>query len=256
MTPRDGSVVRLLEVDPDLGTGLSGERLEAATRDAVGRLRRLASGPWSRSDYGSFDASVMGLYVIEGVLAREVSLSNTTCTELLGHGDLLRPWDEDGPYAPVPSEVEWTVLQPTAVAVLDARFAATTARWPEVLGAMTGRAIQRARWLSVQLAIRCLTRVDVRVLVLFWHLADRWGRVERDGVHVPMRLTHETLGRLIAVRRPSVTASLTRLRDQGYVERRPDRTWLLHSDGLRAVPDLYRHAPHGDLVREPEPDAG
>jgi CRP/FNR family transcriptional regulator, cyclic AMP receptor protein len=44
------------------------------------------------------------------------------------------------------------------------------------------------------------------VLVLFWHLADRWGRVERDGVHVPMRLTHELLGRLIAVRRATATA--------------------------------------------------
>ena len=249
---RNGSVVRLLEIDPELGRGLAGERLEAARRDTIGRVRTLAPGTWSWSDYRRFDAAVLGLFVIDGVLAREVSLSNTTCTELLGHGDLLRPWDEDGPYAPVPSSVDWTVLEPTAVAVLDARFAAATARWPEVLSGVTGRAVQRARWLSVQLAIRCLTRVDVRVLVLFWHLADRWGRVERDGVHLPMPLTHELLGRLIAVRRASVTTSLGRLRERGYIERRPDRTWLLHSHGLRAVPDLYRRATHGDVVRDPE----
>jgi CRP/FNR family transcriptional regulator, cyclic AMP receptor protein len=250
----NGSVVRLLEIDPDLGSGLSGDRLEAARRDIIGRVRTLAPGRWPRSDYRRFDAKVIGLFVIDGVLAREVSLSNTTCTELLGHGDLLRPWDEDGAYAPVPSSADWTVLEPTAVAVLDGRFAAATARWPEVLAGVTGRAVQRARWLSVQLAIRCLTRVDVRVLVLFWHLADRWGRVERDGVHVPMRLTHELVGRLIAVRRASVTTSLGRLRERGYIERRPDRTWLLHSDGLRAVPDLYRRAPPGDVV--PNPDEG
>jgi CRP/FNR family transcriptional regulator, cyclic AMP receptor protein len=193
-----------LEIDPELGSGLAGERFEAARRDTIGLVRTLPSGHWSWSDYRRFDASVIGLFVIEGLLAREVSLSNTICTELLGHGDLLRPLDEDGPYAPVPSSVDWTVLEPTAVAVLDARFAAATARWPEVLSGVTGRAVQRARWLSVQLAIRCLTRVDVRVLVLFWHLADRWGRVERNGVHVPMRLTHELLGRLIAVRRAKV----------------------------------------------------
>jgi CRP/FNR family transcriptional regulator, cyclic AMP receptor protein len=249
---RNGSVVRLLEIDPELGSGLSGDRLEAAKRDVIGRVRTLPPGPWSRSDYRRFDAAVIGLFVIDGVLAREVSLSNTTCTELLGHGDLLRPWDEDGAYAPVPSSADWTVLEPTAVAVLDGRFAAATARWPEVLSGVTGRAVQRARWLSVQLAIRCLTRVDVRVLVLFWHLADRWGRVERDGVHVPMRLTHALLARLIAVRRASVTASLGRLRERGFIERRPDRTWLLHSEGLRAVPDLYRSASHGDVVQHPE----
>jgi CRP/FNR family transcriptional regulator, cyclic AMP receptor protein len=90
------------------------------------------------------------------------------------------------------------------------------------------------------------------VLVLFWHLADRWGRVEPDGVHVPLRLTHELLGRLIAVRRASVTASLGRLRERGFIERRPDRSWLLHSDGLRAVPDLYRREPHSDVVPDPE----
>jgi Mn-dependent DtxR family transcriptional regulator len=67
-----------------------------------------------------------------------------------------------------------------------------------------------------------------------------------------MRLTHALLARLIAVRRASVTASLGRLRERGFIERRPDRTWLLHSGGLRAVPDLYRSAAHGDVVQDPE----
>jgi Mn-dependent DtxR family transcriptional regulator len=67
-----------------------------------------------------------------------------------------------------------------------------------------------------------------------------------------MRLTRELLGRLIAVRRATVRASPGRLRERGFIERRPDRTWLLHSDGLRAVPDLYRRAPAGDVVPYPE----
>jgi hypothetical protein len=88
---RNGSVVRLLEIDPELGRRLAGERLEAARRDTIGRVRTLAPGTWSWSDYRRFDAAVLGLFVIDGVLAREVSLSNTTCTELLGHGESAPP---------------------------------------------------------------------------------------------------------------------------------------------------------------------
>jgi CRP/FNR family transcriptional regulator, cyclic AMP receptor protein len=244
-------VVRILDVEPDLGRALSGDSLEAARRDVVGVVDRLAVGRWPHSSFERYGGSVMGLLVLEGLLAREVHLANTTCTELLGRGDLLRPWDEDGEYAPVPSEVEWEVLEQVRLVVLDERFVRTTARWPELLGALTGRALGRARWLSLQLAIRCLTRVDVRVLVLFWHLADRWGHVEQDGVAVPMRLTHETIGRLIAVRRASVTTSLKRLRERGFVLRRPDRTWLLHSEGLEAIPRLYHSASRADVVSRP-----
>jgi CRP/FNR family cyclic AMP-dependent transcriptional regulator len=244
----DSRVVRILDVEPDLGGALSGASLEAARRDAVGVVERLPVGAWPRSSFGRYDGRVMGLLVIDGLLAREVHLANTTCTELLGRGDLLRPWDEDGEFAPVPSAVDWEVLERVRVVVLDDRFVRATARWPELLGALTGRALQRARWLSLQLAIRCLTRVDVRVLVLFWHLADRWGHVEQDGVAVPMRLTHATIGRLIAVRRASVTTSLRRLRERGFVERRPDRTWLLQSAGLETIPRLYRAASRTDVV--------
>jgi len=94
---RNGSVVRLLDIDPDLGSGLSGERRDAARRDVIGLVRILPPGPWSRSDHRRFDPS-----------------------------------------------------------------------------------------------------------------------------------------------------------ERGFIERRPDRTWLLHSDGLRAVADLYRRAPAGDVVPYPE----
>jgi Mn-dependent DtxR family transcriptional regulator len=47
-----------------------------------------------------------------------------------------------------------------------------------------------------------------------------------DGIVVPLRLTHETLGALVAARRPSVTSALGRLADAGLL-RRGDGVWLL-----------------------------
>ena len=63
---------------------------------------------------------------------------------------------------------------------------------------------------------------------MLWHLAERWGRVSRNGVILPLRFSHEFLAKLVGVRRPSVTSAISRLRHEGIVERRPDGSWLLH----------------------------
>jgi CRP-like cAMP-binding protein len=61
-------------------------------------------------------------------------------------------------------------------------------------------------------------RVNIRLLMLLWHLADRWGRVRTEGVVLPLHLTHSVLADLVAARRPTVTSSLTQLARQGLVE--------------------------------------
>lgn len=38
-----------------------------------------------------------------------------------------------------------------------------------------------------------LARLDLRLYVLFWDLADRFGNVQWDGFVVPLRLPHEIL---------------------------------------------------------------
>jgi DNA-binding GntR family transcriptional regulator len=65
---------------------------------------------------------------------------------------------------------------------------------------------------------------------LLWYLADRWGRVTPDGVIVPLRLTHETLARLVGAQRPSVTTAIRQLEEEGHLRRTPDRLWLLCGD--------------------------
>lgn len=54
---------------------------------------------------------------------------------------------------------------------------------------------------------------------MLWHLADRWGRVTPDGVIVPLKLTHEALGRLVGAQRPTVTLALGELVASGRVTR-------------------------------------
>jgi hypothetical protein len=47
--------------------------------------------------------------------------------------------------------------------------------------------------------------------MLFWELADRWGTMHQDGVHVRLQLTHSMLSDLVAARRPTVTKALGEL---------------------------------------------
>jgi CRP-like cAMP-binding protein len=79
------------------------------------------------------------------------------------------------------------------------------------------------------MAIIHQSRVNTRLLMLLWHLADRWGRVRTEGVMLPLHLTHSVLADLVAARRPTVTSSLSELTRNGLVTPR-DRGWLLHGD--------------------------
>jgi CRP/FNR family transcriptional regulator, cyclic AMP receptor protein len=65
------------------------------------------------------------------------------------------------------------------------------------------------------------------LLTLFWHLAERWGRVTPDGVLLPLTLSHRMLGQLVGARRPTVSTALGALTRAGEVSRALDGTWLL-----------------------------
>ena len=95
------------------------------------------------------------------------------------------------------------------------------------MSSLIGRALRRSHMLAVQLAIADLRRMEDRLAMLFWHLADRWGTVGPGGVSVPLRLTHDIIAQLVCAQRPTVTAALRRLDARGTLQRRRDRTWLL-----------------------------
>jgi CRP/FNR family transcriptional regulator, cyclic AMP receptor protein len=229
-TERRAVGIRLLEAQPDLAEGLSPEEEADARRHVVAVLEDVPAGPWEPTGGYALDPAFIGLLLIEGTLSRDVELGGRRCSELLGPGDLLRPWDYDeGDANSVPTESAWTVLEPARFAVLDGRFARVACRYPELISRLIGRTLRRSRWLSILLTISSMPRVDARVQALFWHLADRWGRVTLDGVVVPVRLTHEMIGRLVGAHRPSVTTALSELSRSGRVARTP-QGWLLRGD--------------------------
>ena len=99
--------------------------------------------------------------------------------------------------------------------------------------------MRRSFELATNQATSHLTRVDARLELLFWGLADRWGRVGPDGVVLELPLTHQVLGRLVGAQRPSVTTALSDLARRGVIERREDGAWILRGD----PPGEARRAP-------------
>jgi DNA-binding transcriptional ArsR family regulator len=230
-------VVVVLEVDPDLGDALGGTDRVEANAAAVAVAAHLDRGPWSPPQQA--EPGHMGFLVLDGVLTRTVDVSGRRSVELLAAGDVLRPWVGLGDDAPAKVEIEWTVMEPASLAILDGAFARRVARWPEIGCALMDRLVMRTRWLALDLAICHLRRVDDRLMLLFWQLARRWGRVTPDGVVIPLALQHQLLADLVGAQRPSVTTHLGVLRERGLVERRQDGTWLLSTNGSAfAVEDL------------------
>jgi CRP/FNR family transcriptional regulator, cyclic AMP receptor protein len=237
------SLIPLLEADPELADGLARQELEAATRTLAVHARTLEVGPWAPLDEQWPVPPMLGLLVLEGVVTREILFAGRTTTELLGAGDVLRPWEDDIQFDPLPFGVVWQVHEPTRVALLDSRVALATARWPVLAGTLSRRHVRRARSLAFQLAIAQLPRVDDRLLVLLWALAERWGRVSPQGVRLPLSLPHRTLATLVGARRPSVTTALSGLARDGLVER-TEEGWLLHGDPSDVFPGrLHASAP-------------
>ena len=244
LTTADESRIRVLEADPDLAMGLDGADTAAATRQLVAPRVSL---DWTSHGHGwgpPDPSGHFGLLVVEGLLLREVRFLGTSSAELLGHGDILRPWDIDGELdLPVPAEICWTALEPVSVAVLDAAFVRRAASWPDVLSALAGRAVVRAKSMAVHDAITNLKLVEVRLLVLFWHLAERWGRVTADSIDVPLPLTHATLAKLVGAARPSVTTALGALSKRELL-RRDGGIWRLSKDTDKAFGDMQREQGH------------
>jgi CRP/FNR family transcriptional regulator, cyclic AMP receptor protein len=252
-TPSD--TVRLLEADPDLGGLLTGARRQEAERELVVRVHRLGVGVWDVSRLEGAGADHVGLLLLDGVIAREVIVADHVSAELLGPGDLVRPWQDATKADLLPVDVLWSILSPSSFAVLDRRFAGELARWPEVTAALFERLSERSLRLGTTQAISQLTRVDRRLKALLWHLAERWGRVSGDGVVIPLALTHRILGQLVGARRPTVS---TALGDGSWVLRGspPDASALGRRramagrphDLMRPVRQLSDESPASDFV--------
>jgi CRP-like cAMP-binding protein len=234
----DVAPVRLLDADRSLASALSEEELVVARRYAVADVVELPRG--KHDPKALFDGDgLLGLLVLRGLMIRQVAVADRHCGELVGPGAVLRPWDDFGQTAPLPFEVSWRVLQDTQVARLDRRFLATIVHWPALIESFTARATERAHTLAFNVAIHCLRHVHLRLLVLLWNLADRFGRVTPDGTHVPLSLSHSDLAELVGAARPSVSVALKQLSEDGLVWRNEaDGAWMLSREPPSELRDM------------------
>jgi hypothetical protein len=229
--------ISIVDADPDLADVLDPAEVERARREAITGLSLLSPGEWDAAAAIEPGVHHRGFLVIDGLLSREVDVLGRRCVELLGHGDVMRPWRWDDEGSHVQAEIGWMVLEPTRLARLDHELVRRIVPWPQLGVELFNRGTRRAHHLAIALAIAHHQRVDDRLLLTLWHLAERWGRVRRDGIVVPLPLSHQRLADLVGAHRPSVTTAMGDLVRRGSLSRDDAGNWLLHG----TPPEQLRH---------------
>jgi CRP/FNR family transcriptional regulator, cyclic AMP receptor protein len=169
----------------------------------------------------------LGLLLLGGLLLRRVDLVGKTSYELLGPGDLIPVNGTDPNGAFLPHQVTWRALDDARLALLDGSFSDRIARWPQLSNAISARGLSRMSSISLE---RALTqhRADVRIDLLLWYLAGRWGKVIGDGlIRIELPLTHEIIGHVAGCSRQTASWALSRLAKL-RLTRRENGRWLLH----------------------------
>lgn len=238
------TAARLLELDPLLGEGVASDELAEARARAIVPLVTIGPGPvaFERLHKPNDPLGPFAVLVTDGLIARDVSLLGRPATQLVGPGDVLLVGD------PADAVIASGCATRCRVAVLERRFLTATQQWPWLAARLIERAASWADRAMSQQAIIQLGRVDLRLLFIMGHLAERWGRVTPEGVFVPLRLTHETLGRLVGAQRSTVTLALKELREQGALVKRGEG-WLVISGAGSALPyDKVEDPSHRSLA--------
>jgi hypothetical protein len=228
--------VYLLDLDDDLAQELEVRMRYTARQQATAVMLEAEVGECDLSDWFRRVGSGPGLLLIDGLVAVETQVADRTCTELLGSTDLLQP---PGPHQDdmIGGHSVWRALLPSRLVLLDADFLDRVRSWPQIPRVLFARAEHRTSDLGVLRAISSQPKLEVRLILLLWHLASRWGRVEPAGLRLSLPLTHRMLGQLVAAERPSITHALGRLSHAGIVTGTAG-DWHLHGrvdDHLNAL---------------------
>ena len=231
------AVVRVLELDPDLGWGLGEQEWDAARQACRGRLVRVDPGAWCFPASTDVRDDPLGFLIVGGLLCREIALRERHLFELLGPGDVVqRPEVTAAPRLGGP--IGLTALRETFLIELGISFIRAAARWPVLLATWARRLEVQRQHAAVQGLIAHLPREEHRLLLMLWHLAERWGRVTPAGTVVPLPLTHDLLGYLTGAQRPTATIAVSALESNGAIQRLHDGSWLLTAAGERMVNEI------------------
>jgi CRP-like cAMP-binding protein len=224
---RNGDRIDLLARDAELARVVSPAARRGRESQLSAAVLMLKRGPWE-PDLNEPSADHLGFLMLDGLVGRRVLVPERgRSLELLGQGDLFRPWlDEAASF----EQLSWTVIEPAAIAVLDEPLAARAREIPQVLEALTDRALKRSRRLALSAAIANTVGVEERLLLSMWQLAELWGRKAPEGAVLPFRLSHQTLADLVGARRPTVTLALRNLTERELLRRGDSGHWILVGD--------------------------
>ena len=218
--------VRLLDIARRLGAELPRNELADARRLIVVPVVTIPGGQWECSELRRMvGACGVGCVIAEGVIAHDLVAGERVAKHLLGPGDVLAPAVRTGRYLPLLRR--FAVTDRARLAILDESFHAVVRRWPAIARALVVQVEEQLERVAVQQLISQLPRAEQRIVALLWHLADRWGHDEQDGMVLPLTLSHEAISRLVGGRRSTVSAALRALANGGLVVRRANDTWLL-----------------------------
>jgi CRP/FNR family cyclic AMP-dependent transcriptional regulator len=258
--------ISLLDADAGFAAVIPSADLGLARRVLVLPRLDVDPGAWT-APAGPDHGGALAL-LVDGLVGRHVGLGERVATQLLGPGDVFDPWTRPRDEL-LPRAVRWSVFAPATIVLLDGRFATAAQRWPALSRTALTRLCALGDRLAVHLAICQLPRVEQRVLALLWHLAERFGRVARDGVVIDLKLTHRLIGELVGAQRPTVSLALASLLEEGQVGRRACGTLVLDLESRSALAPSRAPAPllahpaipsvtAGDVlerVRELQPEA-
>jgi CRP-like cAMP-binding protein len=217
--------VDLLAADPDLARGMDPLAVRVARHDLVPSTVTISRGAWRLPSDRTIEEDALGL-VLEGLVVQRVGHVGAFGAQLLGPGDLVALEPGRAEEGGLGFGTHLRALQTVRVAILDSAFAERACAQPVVMANLVRRGVAQAHALSVGMAVAHYPRVERRLHVVLWQLAQRWGRMTQDGVVLRLPLTHMVLADLTAARRPSVTVALHRLESSGVVVRR-GHEWLL-----------------------------
>lgn len=196
-------------------------------------VRRLEPGALKFEELIEETEAILGLFVLDGLIAVELSARHAGTAWLVGADDLVRPQQTGD--IPLIQSACWHVLRPTRVLVLSAGVCERARRNPVLFERLLTSAMRTAQWLLARSLIVSLRGIDDRVLLLFALWGERWGRVTPEGIRLELPVTHGLIAECCGTRRPSVTSALRVLHDKGLVVCAGRGNWLLRPSD--SVPD-------------------
>jgi len=102
LRPRAGGHALVLEQDAALAEAIPPGRRALGTAASMASTVRLSPGSWDARHDARLGRDGFGLLVLDGVLLRGLGVDGRFGAELLGPGDLLRPWQHDGVHIDLP----------------------------------------------------------------------------------------------------------------------------------------------------------